>query len=176
MERMPASTLRFRARIEINGINPYVPVRVTQAVRLKAGWRKPMPVKIRINGEPAAAPWRINMMPAGDGGFFLYLHEQVRKASGTKVGDAVSVSIEFDGAYRGGPAEPVPRWFSAELRRNTAARRGWKALPPSRRKEIVRYFARLKSPEARARNVQKALHVLAGGKARFMARAWSGGK
>jgi hypothetical protein len=173
---MPAARLRFRARIEINGINPYVPVRATQAARLKAGWRKPMPVRITVNGEPAAAPWRINMMPAGDGSFFLYLHEQVREASATNVGDVVSVTIEFDEAYRGGPADPVPRWFSAELRRNAAALKGWKALPPSRQKEIVRYLVRLKSPEAKTRNVEKALHVLAGGKARFMARAWSGGK
>jgi hypothetical protein len=173
---MPAARLRLRARIEINGINPYVPVRPTQAARLKAAWRKPMPVRITVNCEPAAAPWRINMMPAGDGGFFLYLHERVRKASGTKVGDVVSVTIEFDEAYRGGPAEPMPRELSVELRRNAAALKAWKALPPSRQKEIVRYLGRLKSPEAKARNVQKALHVLAGGKARFMARAWSGGK
>jgi hypothetical protein len=173
---MPAARLRFRARIEINGINPYVPVRATQAARLQRGWRKPMPVRITVNGEPADDPWRINMMPVGDGGFFLYLHEQVRKASGSKVGDVVSVTIEFDEDYRGGPADPVPRWFSAELRRNAAAQEGWKALPPSRQKEIVRYLVRLKSPEARTHNVQKALHVLAGGKARFMAREWSGGK
>jgi hypothetical protein len=173
---MPASKLRLRAPIEINGINPYVRVRAAQAARIKAGWRKPMPVQIRVNGEPAAAPWRINMMPAGDGSFFLYLHEQVRKASNTKVDDVVNVTIEFDDAYRGGPADPVPRWFSAELRRNPAAQKGWKALPPSRQKEIVRYLVRLKSPEAQQRNVTKALHVLAGGKARFMARAWSDGK
>jgi hypothetical protein len=173
---MAISKLRIRARIEINGINPYVPVRPAQAARLKSGWRKPMPVKIRINGEPATAPWRINMMPAGDGGFFLYLHERVRKASRTKVGDVVGVTIEFDEAYRGGPADPMPRWFSAELRQNAAAQKGWEALPPSRQKEIVRYLVRLKSPEARARNVQKALHVLAGGTARFMARAWRDGR
>jgi hypothetical protein len=173
---MTVAKLRFRARIELNGINPYVRVSATQATRLKARWRKPMPVQIRVNGEPAAAPWRINMMPAGDGSFFLYLHEQVRKASGTKVGDVVNVTIEFDEAYRGGPADRMPRWFSAELRRNPAAQKGWKALPPSRQKEIVRYLVRLKSPEAQQRNIGKALHVLAGGKARFMARAWSGGK
>jgi hypothetical protein len=151
-------------------------VRSAQATRLKAGWRKPMPVRIRVNGEPAAAPWRINMMPAGDGSFFLYLHQQVRKASRTKVGDVVSITIEFDEEYKGGPADPVPRWFSRALHRNPAARKGWKALPPSRQKEIVRYLVRLKSPDAQQRNVGKALHVLAGGKARFMARSWSDGR
>ena len=170
-----AARLRFRAPIELNGINPYVHVRAAQADRLKPGWRKPLPVKIRVNGEPADG-WRINMMPAGDGSFFLYLHEQVRKASGTKVGDIASITIEFDDAYRGGPASPTPRWFSSELRKNPAAQKGWENLPPSRKKEIVRYLVRLKSAEARERNVRNAVHVLAGGEARFMARAWSGGK
>jgi hypothetical protein len=172
---MPADTLRFRAPIALNGINPYVLVSASRAARLKPGWRKPMPVTIRINGEPADG-WCINLMPVGDGSFFLYLHERIRKASGTKTGDTASVTIEFDATYRGGPADPVPRWFSVELRRNLAAQKGWKALPPSRKKEIVRYLARLKSVEARERNVRQALHVLAGGKARFMARAWSSGK
>jgi hypothetical protein len=172
---MPTVPLRFRAPIKLNGINPYVLVRPAQAARLKPGWRKPMPVNVRVNGEPAGGR-RINLMPAGDGSFFLYLHEQVRKASSTKVGDIVNVAIEFDPAYRGGPVDPMPRWFSAELRRNAAAQKGWKALPPSRQKEILRYLVRLKSAEAQQRNVSKALHVLAGGNARFMARAWSGGK
>jgi hypothetical protein len=38
---------------------------------------------------------------------------------------------------------------------------------------ILRYFGRLKSPEAQQRNVRKALHVLAGGQARFMTRSWN---
>ncbi len=172
---MAASSLRFRARIELNKINPYVLVRAAQVARLKPGWRKPMPVRIQVNGKPAV-PWRINLMPVGDGSFFLYLHGQVRKVSGTKVGDVASVRIEFDPDYRGGPADPMPRWISAELRRSPAARRGWDALPPSRKKEILRYLVRLKTPAARERNLGKALHVLAGGKARFMARAWSDGR
>lgn len=131
-----------------------------------------MPVRIQVNGKPDV-PWRINLMPAGDGSFFLYLHAHVRKDSGTIVGDLVSVTVEFDRDYRGGPAEPIPSWFGDALQRTPAARRGWDGLPPSRQKEIVRYFGRLKSLEARQRNLQRALHVLAGGKARFMARAWN---
>ena len=170
---MPA--IRFSALIKMRGINPYVMVSAARVRAIKAGWRKPLPVLARINGKPRQ-PWRINMMPAGDGRFFLYLHATVRKASGTKVGDVASVAVEFDDTYRGGPLGPIPRWFSAELRRKPAAKEGWDALPPSRRKEILRYLVRLKSPEARERNLRKALHVLGGGKARFMARSWSNGR
>jgi hypothetical protein len=167
--------LRFRAPIEIRGVNPYVLISAERAARLKPDWRKPMPVRIQVNGKPDV-PWRINMMPTGDGSFFLYLQGQVRKASGTGVGDVVSVRIEFDDEYKGGPLDPMPRWFGDALRRNATAKTGWDKLPASRQKEIIRYLVRLKSPEAQQRNVQQALHVLGGGKARFMGRAWEAGR
>src|SRR5271167_3050392 len=104
-----SKVLRFRSVIEINKLNPYVLVTAKNAARLKAGWRKPLPVCVRVNGKPDTL-WRINMMPIGDGSFYLYLHGDVRKASGTKVGDAVAVELEFDGEYKSGPAHPMPRW------------------------------------------------------------------
>jgi hypothetical protein len=88
-------TLRFRTRMEINKINPYVLVRANQAARLKSDWRRPMPVHVQVNGKPDT-PWRINPMPVGDGDFFLYLHGHVRKASGTGAGDVVSITLAFD--------------------------------------------------------------------------------
>jgi hypothetical protein len=172
---MPGSTLRFRAPIEIRGVNPYVRVSASQAARLQPDWRKPMPVRIQVNGKPDV-PWRINMMPVGDGSFYLYLQGQVRKESNTSVGNVVSITVEFDGDYKAGPLDPMPPWFRTELKRNPAAQHGWKGLPPSRQKEIVRYLVRLKSRDAQQRNVQRALHVLAGGKARFMARSWKDGR
>ena len=170
---MPGTKLRFRARIELNKINPYVLVRAARARRLKPDWRRPMPVAIRINGQPET-PWHINMMPVGDGDFFLYLHGNVRKASGTKVGDTVTVEIAFNPDYKSGRSDPMPSWLAAALRQNRAARRGYAALPPSRQKELVRYLARLKSTAAQQRNLEKAIFVLAGGRARFMARSWNG--
>jgi hypothetical protein len=163
--------LRFRALIEINNINPYVLVSARCVARIRKGWRKALPVRVRVNGMPEK-PWRINMMPVGDGSFYLYLHGNVRKASGTKVGDAVTVELEFDDEYRTGPAHPMPLWFRAALGRNRNAKRAWGELIPSRQKEVLRYFSGLKSSEAKARNVRRAIHVLSGGKGRFMARAW----
>lgn len=166
------SPVRFRSIIEINNINPYVLVSSEHAAQLKDSWRKPMPVRIRVNGKPDT-PWCINMMPVGDGSFYLYLHGDVRKASDTKVSDVVSVEVAFDDAYQSGPAHPMPSWFSEALDKNEAAQRAWDVLIPSRQKEILRNFARLKSPEAQARNLQLAMHVLSGGQGRFMARDWN---
>jgi len=169
-----ARPLRFRSRIEIHGINPFVLVDAARASRLKKGWRKPLPVRVQVNGKPDT-PWRINLMPRGDGSFYLYLHEQVRTASGTGVGDVVDIEIRFDADYKAGPAHSMPEWFAEALKGDDQAKQGWDALPPSRQKEILRYFAGLKSQEAKARNLAQVLHVLAGGKARFMARDWNAG-
>lgn len=167
------SRLQFRSVIELDKINPFVLVSAWRAARLRQNWRRPLPVRVRVNGQPET-PWRINLMPVGEGNFYLYLHGEVRKASGTKVGDTVTVELEFDEEYRGGPAHPMPSWFKAALDRNRKAGRSWNELVPSRQKEILRYFSRLKSPEARARNARRALAVLAGGRARFMGRSWNG--
>ncbi len=169
------AALRFMSIIKIrDGINPYILVTPTQAKSIKPGWRKPLPVLVRIKGKPAV-PWRINMMPVGDGSFYLYLHDDVRRASSTKVGDRVEIELRFNARYRNGPQHPVPSWFKAALIKTPQALKNWEALVPSRKKEILRYFVRLKSQEARARNLERALHVLSGRKGRFMARAWDGG-
>lgn len=165
----------FKATIEIRDGNPYVLVGSEQATALHPDWHKPMPVIIQVNKQPTK-PWHINMMPAGNGDFYLYLHGDVRKASRTKVGDEVAVEIQFDEAYRNGPQHPIPEWFQEALNIHPIARENWSKLIPSRQKEILRYFSWLKSQEAIDRNLEKALHVLSGGEGRFMARSWKNGK
>jgi hypothetical protein len=172
---MTTGLLRFRSLIQLRGINPYIHVDAKIASRVKKGWRKPLPVLVRINGQPNKA-WRINMMPAGDGSFYLYLQNTVRKASRTKVGDRVTVELSFDDAYRSGPEHPLPQWFHTALSRNLRAKKAWDALIPSRKKEILRYLAALKSPEAKVRNLKRAMEALSGSEARFMARSWTQGK
>lgn len=169
------AALRFRGRIEIFNGNPYVLIGAARARALKPGWKKPLPVRVAINGKPKP-PWRINLMPVGDGRFYLYLHGDVRKASKTGVGDVVDVDVRFDAAYKNGPLHPMPAWFRRGLRANPEAGRNWEALPPSRRKEVLRYFSWLKPEETRTRNLEKALHVLSGKPGRFMARSWKNGR
>lgn len=166
------NSLRFRSVIELNNINPYVLVSARRAQQIQKGWRKPLPVRVRVNGKPER-PWRINLMPVGDGSFYLYLHGDVRKASGTKVGDSITVELAFDDEYRSGPAHPMPAWFRKALERNRRAKGTWSELIPSRKKEILRYFSRLKGPEAQVRNLRRAMHILSGGEGRFLGRSWN---
>ena len=167
--------IRFRATIKIRGINPYVRVDAQLARRLKKNWRKALPVLVRIIGKSKQS-WRISMMPTGDGSFYLYLRETIRNASGTRVGDRVTVELSFDRDYPGGPVHPLPPWLSRALAANPEAKSSWKALIPSRKKEILRYFASLKSPVAKVRNLRRAIAALSGKEVRLMARTWKGGK
>jgi hypothetical protein len=168
------SIVRFTGVIKIRNSNPFLLVSAPQARAIKPGWRRPLPVLVRVNGKPSKA-WRINMMPAGNGTFYLYLHGEVRRASGTKVGDRVRAEVEFDAAYRNGPAHPMPGWFRKSLLADSRATQNWQALIPSRKKEVLRYFSRLKSVEARERNLHRVMEVLSGKPGRFMARAWKNG-
>lgn len=162
--------MRFTAVMAIRDGNPFIAVSATRATRLKPGWRKPMPVVVRIDNKPAAG-WRINMMPAGDGSFYLYLHGAVRKASGTGVGDRVQVDVTFDAAYKGGPQE-LPDWFAKALAQDKLATANWRKLAPSRQKEIARYLGGLKSDAGKARNLEKAMRMLGGKPTRWLAREW----
>src|SRR5262249_15089094 len=65
--------VEFESKIRINIPNPYILVSKRHAETLRHGWRKPMPVLVQVNDRPKT-PWRINMMPKGDGSFYLYLH------------------------------------------------------------------------------------------------------
>ncbi|MGH9598604.1 MAG: YdeI/OmpD-associated family protein [Terracidiphilus sp.] len=147
----------------------------SRASAVKAGWRRPLPVLVRINGLPANG-CHTNLMPLGDGSFHLYLNGAVRAASCSSVGDRVRVEIEFDAGYRAGPQHPMPSWFKKALKMNPRATEKWSVLSPSRKKEVLRYFADLKSLEARARNLAKAMKVLSGQTGRFMARTWKNGR
>jgi hypothetical protein len=91
--------LNFTSEIRIYKANPYIRVSAEQALRLKPGWKKPLPVLVQINGKPDT-PWRINMMPVGDGSFYLYLHGNARKASQTKAGDIQKEILRYLSALK----------------------------------------------------------------------------
>jgi len=166
--------MKFLGTIKIREGNPYILISKEQSVKLKSGWKKPLPVLTQINGKPGSQ-WKINMMPVDDGSFYLYLHGDVRKASHTKVGDKVDVDLSFDGEYRSGHMHAMPSWFSSALNKNSTAKKNWELLIPSRKKEILRYLSWLKTGEARKRNLERAMSMLSGKSGRYMAHSWKDG-
>ena len=164
--------MKFYSKIAIIGVNPYVLIDAHNAALLCPNWRRPLPVGVRINEKPKA-PHHINLMPVGDGSFYLYLNSEIRGISGTKVGDIVLVEVEFNATYKAGPVHPMPRWFSAALDENQRAKRTWVDLPPSRKKEVLRHFAKLKTPKARERNLLRAVSAFSDKETRFLGRCWT---
>lgn len=167
--------LTFSAEVQIVGVNPYVLVNDERVQALKPRWRRPMPVLVKLNGTPDT-PWRTNMMPVGGGEFYLYLHGGMRKAAHVKVDDMVNVTLRFDDTYRNGPLHDSPEWFQEALEASSLALENWTNLTPSRQKEVLRYFAALKSDQAKKRNLIQALRVLEGENDRFMGRDWLNGR
>jgi hypothetical protein len=163
------------SRVLIVGVNPYVEVSAERVTMLRVGWRKPLPVLVRINEGPAT-PWRTNLTPLGDGSFRLYLHGAMRRTANVEVGDDVRIGLEVDDDYYSNPANPMPEWFQGALDADPVVGENWLKLSPSQRKEAVRYLGALKSEEARARNLQRALNVLRGKPGRFLGRDWIDGR
>jgi hypothetical protein len=169
------TAIRFTQAIKLRGINPYLRVSSRHAAALKPTWKRPMPVRVTINGRPSP-PAFVNLMPAGDGSFYLYLNGPIRTASTTAVGDRVIARVAFDASYRGGPTHPMPALLRRALAARPNAKQAWNALTPSRQKEILRYLATLKSEAARERNVRKVVAMLGKPGSSFLGRAHESAK
>jgi len=162
----------FFAKIGLINGNPYVipPKRVRRAIfKLAKKDKGPIPVRGTING----APFQQTLVRYL-GEWRLYTNLIMLKAAGDLwIGDMARFKLTFDTKPRSYPMLP---WFRAALAKNPTAKKNWQRLIPSRQKEILRYLSWLKSPEARSRNVQRAIKVLSGSQQRFMARSWSRGQ
>lgn len=156
--------IKFKARIEIIGVNPFVflPDDVLQQIFTQAGKDKgKIPVRIKIDGHEFT-----QTLIKWSGSWRLYLNTPMRKAAGKDVGDLADFEIAYDPVERTVPMHPK---FEKALRENKEAKEAFDSLRPSLQLEINRYFGSLKSESAVDRNVTKAIQFLLG-KGRFVAR------
>ncbi|HEX8545561.1 MAG TPA: YdeI/OmpD-associated family protein [Cytophagaceae bacterium] len=155
---------RFKAQIEIIGINPFVsvPEPILQNIFNQAGTNKgPIPIRGLINDKP----YQQNLMKYL-GHWRLYINTSMLKASPRRVGETIEVTILFDEEDR--TIHPHPKLLKA-LNENPEAKAVFEKLTPSRQKEIVRYIRQLKTEESVEKNVIKAIDFLLG-KGRFVGR------
>lgn len=147
----------FRTRLEIIGVNPFVfvPTKHLQRIFLKAGKDKgPIPVEGTINGKPYRqtlvryrSEWR------------LYVNTTMLSKSPQHVGETIAVTINHDPRPR---VIKPPMDFLRALKENKNAQAVFYRLPASRRNEIVRYLANLKTTAALQKNIQRAIGFLTG--------------
>lgn len=151
--KLPAA---YSRRILKLGVNPYVsvPAAVIKMLAAKRPGRGPIPVRGSLNG----APFRQTLVKYA-GAWRLYLNGPMLKAAHLAVGDRAEVTLDHDPEPR---TVPMVREFARALAAAPAAKAVFKALPPSRQKEILRYLANLRTPEARNRNVARMIAALPG--------------
>jgi hypothetical protein len=155
---------KFSAHIEIIGINPFVfvPEKILAALFKQAGKDKgPIRVKGTVNGDG----YRQSLVRY-KGHWRLYINTTMLKDSPKRIGEKIVLTIEFDPEER---VVEMPPKLAAALKANKKAERAFEGLTASRRKEIVRYIANLKTEESVERNVERVISHLAG-RERFAGR------
>lgn len=160
MEQLP----HYSAKIQIIGVNPYVPVpaSILKTIFKQANKSKgSIPVRGTIDGHPY-----IQTLVRYSGKWRLYLNTPMRKSAKKDVGDLIEVHIEFDPVERIIPIHPK---LLKALGLNKKAKETFEKLSPSRQKEIARYIGSLKTEDSRDRNITRAIGFLSG-KGRFVGR------
>lgn len=147
----------YTAKLEIIGINPFVfvPEKILQSIFEKAGKDKgAIPVCGKVNGKDFT-----QTLVKYSGDWRLYINMIMLKDSPKRIGEKLEISIDYDPKPRTIPIHP--KWKKA-LKENPKAKIAFDALSASRQKEIVRYFAQLKTAESVQRNIERALKHLLG--------------
>ena len=155
---------KFTAVIDIIGVNPFVhvPDDILQEIFRQASKDKGMiPVRGTLNG----VTYKQTLVKYS-GDWRLYINSNMLRNSPRRIGENVDVEVEYDPESR---EIRMPESFRKALMANQEADAVFKSLSPSRKREIIRYLANLKSEESLKRNIKRALGFLLG-KERFVGR------
>lgn len=155
---------RFKAELLIIGINPFVFVPVPILEKLfKASKRDKgkIPVCGSINGEPYT-----QTLLRYKGEWRLYINTSMLKDSPRRIGEIISLTIDFDPIERTVPFHPK---LKLVLDQDKKAKSVFDSLTISMQREIIRYIANLKTEASIDSNIQKTIGFLKG-KNRFLGR------
>lgn len=112
-----------------------------------------------INGQR----FRATLEPDGNRSHWLKVSRKLREAAGAEAGDVVTVEMSAT------EKEPEPR-MPSDLRKALAAapkaRAVWQDITPIARRDWIQWIVSARRPETRARRVDNACSMLAGGKRR----------
>jgi hypothetical protein len=112
-----------------------------------------IPVKGRIKEHR----FEQTLVPVKNRPYRLYVNGLMLKGSGSRLGDSVTFSIEQTASKR--KDSLMPKDLKRKLL-DTNLMSAFSSLVPSRQKEILRYLNYLKTPEAKARNIDRVLGFL----------------
>lgn len=160
----PASKIRFRAKLlkpaESEKGHSWTFLILPKNASAKLPSRGMTPIEGTLDGFPFQAV----LEPDGQKSHWFKLDHQLRKAVGADVGDVVTLEIA--------PAAVAPEpEVPADLRKALAAadpkaRALWSDITPNARRDWIHWITSAKLPETRARRINNACSMLAGGKRR----------
>ena len=155
---------KFKAKIGIIGINPFVSVPddiLFDIFKQSGKFKGHIPVKGEVNGKEYK-----QTLVKFKGSWRLYINTVILENSPKRIGEIIDVTVEFDPADR--TIEPHPKLVKA-FHLNPNAKTVFDNLSRSKKHEIVRYLSYLKTEESIERNVSRAIDFLHG-KGRFAGR------
>ena len=159
-----ASKIRFKAKLlrplESDEADSWTFLILPKNASSKLPSRSMTAIEGAING----ARFRATLEPDGEASHWLKVDTKLREAAGAEVGDIVTLEIA--------PAteEPEPE-VPEDLQKTLAAaapkaRAVWSDITPVARRDWIQWITSAKRPETRARRVENACSMLAGGKRR----------
>ncbi len=143
--------MRFRAVLELNG-KTATGIEVPAHVVAELGPGKRPAVKVSLNGYS----YRSTVAPMG-GRYLLPVSSAIRTGAGVAAGDEVEVELELDTEAR---TVTVPDDLATALDREPAVRRVFDALSYSNQLRYVLAIEDAKSPQTRARRIDKTVSEL----------------
>lgn len=148
---------KFKARLDIIGVNPFVfvPEDILQGIFMMAGKSKGF---IPIKGSVNDIPYKQTLVKYS-GDWRLYINTSMLKNSPKRIGELIEISVTYDEEKR---EIEIPALFAKALNEKMAAKAAFDQLPASRRLEIVRYLANLKTEQTLVKNVDRAIQFLLG--------------
>jgi hypothetical protein len=143
--------MRFRAKVLLAGktaTGVEVPAKVVDGL---GSTKRPL-VSVTINGYT----YRSAVAPMG-GVYMLGISEEVRNNAHVKAGDMVDVDLELDTKPRD---VEVPPELAKALAKDAKAKKYFESLSYSGKYRLAAPIANGKTPETRARNLEKAMQEL----------------
>lgn len=148
---------KFKAKIDIIGINPFVfvPAKILNNIFKQANKdRGHIPIHGNINGKPYK-----QTLVKYSGDWRLYINNIMLRNSPKRIGEVIEITVQFDPVSR--EIKPHPLLVKA-FKENKDAKMVFDGLSASRRNEIVRYISNLKTEESIVKNVSKVISHLSG--------------
>ena len=128
-----------------------VPPEIVQALGAKT--------RFDVRGLLDGVPFQRTLLSDGQGGHFIVTNVAMRRRIGKSTGHPVVVEIEPDETYS---VVVLPDYFEEELGENPLAKAAYEKCPPSSKRWIAQYLTEVKSLDAKANRVVKALEILEG--------------